>query len=354
VNIINLRVLNAQGLGTDSGVIAAIDRAIQLKSTYKIRVINLSLGRSVFSSFTADPISLAVERAWKAGIVVVVAAGNLGRNGETQGYGTIASPGNSPYVITVGAVRNPAGGSDSRTDDTLTSYSSKGPTAIDQVAKPDLVAPGNLMVARTVFPSTLTTVYPANAMLMMSKQYLKLSGTSMAAPAVAGTAAMMIQKDSTLTPDQVKARLMKTAWKGYLPTASIYDSVTNTSYWVQHDLFAVGAGYLDASAALASTRKIGSTQSALSPRVVRQNGQVVMTTSYPNVTGVGVVWGTDVLWGTGVVWGTQVLQANGVVWGSGVVWGTDVASGYGVIWGTQGVTGTSNPFPMALAGNGDN
>ena len=106
-NIINLRVLDALGVGSDSAVITAIDRAIQLKKTYNIRVINLSLGRPVYESYQTDPLCLAVEKAWKAGIVVVVAAGNEGRNNSVgnDGYGTIASPGNDPYVITVGAMK---------------------------------------------------------------------------------------------------------------------------------------------------------------------------------------------------------------------------------------------------------
>ena len=152
VTIINLRVLNAFGVGSDSAVISAIDRAIALKSSYNIRVMNLSLGRGVFDTFANDPLCQAVERAWKAGIVVVVAAGNMGRYPVTNGYATIASPANDPFVITVGAVRDPSGGlQDSKTDDTITSYSSKGPSMRDHVVKPDLVAPGNLMIARTIF-----------------------------------------------------------------------------------------------------------------------------------------------------------------------------------------------------------
>ncbi|HTT18940.1 MAG TPA: S8 family serine peptidase, partial [Candidatus Sulfotelmatobacter sp.] len=76
VNIINLRVLDQNGAGTDSEVIAAIQQAIALKNQYNIRVINLSLGRPVFESYTLDPLCQAVEQAWQAGIVVVVAAGN--------------------------------------------------------------------------------------------------------------------------------------------------------------------------------------------------------------------------------------------------------------------------------------
>jgi len=142
-NIINLRVLDQNGVGTDSSVIAAIQTAISLKSTYNIRVINLSLGRQVYESYTLDPLCQAVEAAWNSGIVVLAAAGNQGRNnsGGTEGYGTIAAPGNDPYVITVGAMKT--ANTPTRVDDTIASYSSKGPTAFDHVAKPDIVAPGN-------------------------------------------------------------------------------------------------------------------------------------------------------------------------------------------------------------------
>ncbi len=100
-------MLDANGAGSDSQVIAAIQRAIQLKNTYNIRVINLSLGRSIFESYTLDPVCQAVEAAWKSGIVVVVAAGNSGRDNSygTQGYATIHAPGNDPNVITVGATK---------------------------------------------------------------------------------------------------------------------------------------------------------------------------------------------------------------------------------------------------------
>src|ERR1035438_3619641 len=106
VNLLNLRVLDANGSGSDSAVIAAIEPAIDLKNTYHIGVINLSLGRGIFESYTVDPLCQAVELAWKPGITVVVAAGNDGRDNSqgTQGYGTINSPGNDPYVITVGAM----------------------------------------------------------------------------------------------------------------------------------------------------------------------------------------------------------------------------------------------------------
>src|SRR5713101_6218525 len=77
--IINLRVLDSTGAGTDSSVIAAIQQAVALQSTYNIRVINLSLSRGVYESYTLDPLCQAVESAWRAGIVVVAAAGNMGQ-----------------------------------------------------------------------------------------------------------------------------------------------------------------------------------------------------------------------------------------------------------------------------------
>jgi serine protease AprX len=122
-NLINLVVLNNAGASTDSIVIAGIQRAIQLQSQYNIQVINLSLGRPVFESYTSDPLCQAVEAAWKAGIVVVVAAGNGGRNNtlNTDGYSTITAPGNDPYVITVGAMNTE--NTYTTSDDVIASYS---------------------------------------------------------------------------------------------------------------------------------------------------------------------------------------------------------------------------------------
>ena len=168
-SLINLRVLDQNGAGRDSAVIAAIEKAISLKSKYNIRVINLSLGRGVYESYKLDPLCQAVEAAWKAGIVVVVAAGNEGRNdsAHTDGYGTIAAPGNDPYAITVGAMK-PMGTS-TRADDLIASYSSKGPTLLDHIVKPDIVAPGNLMISVLASSSaTLVKASPKNVVALSS------------------------------------------------------------------------------------------------------------------------------------------------------------------------------------------
>src|SRR5258708_4904744 len=167
--IINLRALDSTGSGTDSTVIAAIQQAIALKNTYNIRVINLSLGRQVYESYTIDPLCQALEAAGNAVIVVVVAAGNSGRDTTlgTNGYATIGAPANDPYVITVGASN--LHGTGLQTAQTVASYSSQGPTLLGHSAKPHLVAPGNrvvsLLAANTTLPNTypLYDIYPSDS-----------------------------------------------------------------------------------------------------------------------------------------------------------------------------------------------
>ena len=145
-NIVSLKVLDDHGGGYISNVIAALDWASTNKTTYNIRVINLSVGAAVTESYMTDPLTLAAKRAVDAGIVVVTAAGNLGKNadGQTQ-YGAITAPGNAPWVLTVGAYSHE--GTIDRSDDKMGGYSSRGPTAVDFGAKPDVVATGTGIVS---------------------------------------------------------------------------------------------------------------------------------------------------------------------------------------------------------------
>jgi serine protease AprX len=356
VNLINLRVLDQNGNGTDSGVIAAIQEAITLQSKYNIRVINMSLGRPIFESYTLDPVDQAVESAWKAGIVVVVAAGNNGRTVATDGFATIGVPGNDPAVITVGATLTMY--TATRVDDEIASYSSKGPTLIDHIVKPDLVAPGNHIVSLRVAGSTLDTAYPQYEVWPTSgtSKYYVLSGTSMATPVVSGAVALMLQQTSSLTPDQVKARLMKTAWKGFGQyTQSTADS-TGTGYSNEYDIFTYGAGYLDIDAALNNTNL--ATGVALSPTAVfnsKNDTVTIVNTSDSDFAGSSVVWGaTSTIWGTSVVWGASAIEGTSVVWGAtSVVWGATSVSGFSVVWGA---TSTVDSAQTALSAGdpGDN
>ena len=230
------KVLDASGQGYISNVIAAIDYAIANKDALGLRVINLSVAAGVYESYTTDPLTLAAKRAVDAGLVVVSAAGNLGRSAEGRAQrGGVGAPGNAPWVITVGASSH--NGTADRSDDVVAAFSSRGPTAIDFQPKPDLVAPGVGIESIAEAGSTLWNTKPAmrlwGTVPTASEPYLSLSGTSMAAPVVSATIALMLQANPRLTPDLVKAILEFTA-------------ETRPGY----DVMAQGAGFLDARGAV--------------------------------------------------------------------------------------------------------
>jgi len=354
--LVDLQVLDATGAGSDSAVIQAIDRAIALKKLYNIRVINLSLGRPVYESYKLDPLCQAVEAAWKAGITVVVAAGNDGRDNAigNQGYGTIGSPANDPYVITVGAMK--AMGTYSRTDDLIASYSSKGPSAIDFVVKPDLVAPGNHVVSLESVGSTLAAApgsavpysyYQATTNSAASRQFIMLNGTSMATPVVSGAAADLLQGDPTLTPDQIKARLMKTAYKTFPQSSTAVDDVTGESFTSYYDIFTIGSGYLDIAAALANHEK--ATGNALSPTATYNpaDGNVYLVFD-PSSTLNRTAWGPDVVspdsavWGKATVWSTSGVSGFDAIWSTSGVWGKETVEGNSAVWGKDSTTSDSD------------
>ena len=338
--VASVRVLDQYGQGTVSSVLAGIQYTIQMKNQYRYTypvVMNLSLGHPVGESYTTDPLCQAVETAWKDGIVVVCAAGNCGRVSNTvtagqsnEGYGTaygsIQSPGNDPYVITVGATKQI---DTTRAHDRIATYSSRGPSRLDLILKPDLIAPGNLVISLDAPGSFLATQYAVNDQVPLSyyckgvtfglsSVYMQLSGTSMATPVVAGAASLMLQANPNLTPDMVKARLMVSADKWVSPTGTT-------------DPCTYGAGYLDIPAALQST--VVATQPALSPALTEDNKGNVYLDASKIVSGSHVIWGTSitdlhVIWGTSALQGTSTLAASHVIWGTSV-WGSHV------IWGTS-------------------
>lgn len=373
--IINLRVLDQNGTATDSTVISAINKAISLKSTYNIRVINLSLGRGVFESYRLDPLCQAVEKAWKSGIVVVVAAGNNARYQPTDGYATITSPGNDPYVITVGSMKPMD--TATRTDDLIASYSSKGPTLIDHVVKPDIVAPGNLLISTETSNTVLYSAEPANLVPWSyyvyggssspSTSYFTLSGTSMATGVASGAVADLLQAHPGLTPDQVKARLMKSASKTFPQSSSVYDPSTGLTYTSHYDIFTVGAGYLDLAAALASTDTANGT--AISPTAVYDpsTGAVFLSRDPSSVWGSSSVWAAPAVYGSSafttsasnLMWGATTSTGSNLMWGASVLsgsnlmWGADTSSGFDTIWSNNlmwGASGTSGTNLMWGAG----
>ena len=350
-SLVNVRVLDANGQGTVSSIVQGLSWVVANKTRYNVRVLNLSLGHPVGDSYKNDPLCQAVEAAWKAGIVVVCAAGNNGRASATNtagaanegwgaAYGSIQSPANDPCVITVGATKSVDA---VRAHDQIATYSSRGPSRLDLVLKPDLIAPGNRVISLYSYGTTLFNYNNANANSLpaqtyqktswngYSTDYFRLSGTSMAAPVVAGAAALMLQASPSLTPDTVKARLMLSADKWADPTGS-------------QDPLTYGAGYLDIPAALASTAT--ATLPALSPTLTENTDGSVSLVMDRAAWGTGTTcgsraaWGNG-LWGTGVTdlraaWGTSLNAASGVT-ADRAAWGTNTLTSSRATWGTSSV-----------------
>jgi serine protease AprX len=201
--IVSIDVMDDKGMAMTRDVIAAADWILANKDRYNIRVANFSLHSASPASVFYDPLDRAVERLWFNGVVVVAAAGNYGLDGRPSGV-TFA-PGNDPFVITVGA--QDINHTVSTRDDTAAPWSAFGYT-LDGFSKPELGAPGRYIVGPAPNSSTLMTERPANK---RAYGYMELSGTSFAAPVVAGAAAQILARHPEWTPDQVKGALMLTA-----------------------------------------------------------------------------------------------------------------------------------------------
>jgi serine protease AprX len=381
-SLIALKVLDRNGRGYISDVIAAIDYAVAYRDYFNIRVLNLSVAAAVYESYDTDPLTLAAKRAVEAGIVVVTAAGNFGENAQQQTqYGGVTSPGNAPWVLTVGASSHM--GTESRADDTMAGFSSRGPSRFDHAAKPDIVAPGVGLVSLSEPRSTLYRARPQSRVWGLitagHAPYLSLSGTSMAAPVVAGTVALMLQANPALTPNAVKAILQYTAetrtgynhltqGAGFLNTRGAVELASamtgwtpepiDSSAWNKHIIWGshrIGGGALDPGANAWATNIVWGTVSA------PDGENIVWGTLCESADCADTVWGTasgeNIVWGTvrdgeNIVWGTAGEHEN-IVWGTAcggddcenIVWGT--VDGENIVWGTVGgeniVWGTADP-----------
>jgi subtilisin family serine protease len=287
-HLVVLKALDATGDGFISTVIAALDYAVEQRARFNIRVINLSVAAPVLESHTTDPLALAARRAVDAGIVVVTAAGNFGRDAKGQPlYGGITAPGNAPWVLTVGAANHNR--TARRADDVVAPFSSRGPTQIDRATKPDLVAPGVGIESLADSSSLLFRTHAAARLWgtvdTVSEPYVALSGTSMAAPVVTGTIALMMEANPRLTPNLVKAVLQYTAENRR-----------------QYDHFAEGAGFLNARGAVQLARSLAA-----------DGGPTAPLDSTP--------WSRQILWGNQRITGAT-LKADAIAWRTGVTWGS--------------------------------
>ena len=310
VKLISLRVLDANGEGTTSNVIRAIQWAIDNRVAKSIDIINLSLGHPIYEPAASDPLVQAVEAAVRSGIVVVVSAGNVGRNPDTgvTGYAGIASPGNAPSAITVGAVRTQ--NTTRRTDDLMAEYSSRGPSWYDAFSKPDVVAPGHrILAASDTTHEAVCNDYPTlrGPNYNRGKQYLYLSGTSMAAAVTSGTVALLLESSKQRfgvkpAPNAVKAMLMASALGMADADGVRYDTLTQ------------GAGGLNGGGAL-------SLAAALDPRrPVGDSWLVAGVNEFTTIDGQVIPWAQNIVWGDNIVW-SDALYTHYAMWSDNIVWG---------------------------------
>jgi serine protease AprX len=285
--LIVLKVLDATGSGRISDVIAALHYVLVNRTALNIGVVNMSVATGVYESYDDDPLTRAAQRVVRAGVVVVAASGNHGH--DQQGriiYGGVTAPGNAPSVLTVGASSHM--GTIDRSDDRIAGFSSRGPTAIDLAAKPDLVAPGvgieSLSDPNSALYTTQSQYLLEGTVPTLYLPYLSQSGTSMAAPVVTGTVALMLQANPSLTPNQVKAILQYTA-----QASPRYDPLTE------------GAGFLNAKGAVDLARDLAAGRVTSSPE-----------------------WSGQIIWGNRLVTGGW-LTAGANAWRSDVTWGSSTA-----------------------------
>ena len=328
-HIVSLKVLGADGSGRTSDVIEAIDWVIEHKAQYRLRVINLSLGHPVVDPWQNDPLCQAVERAYRAGLVVVASAGNIGKLADGRKViGGITSPGNSPFALTVGALNTQ--GTAFRSDDELATYSSIGPTRFDRLIKPDLVAPGSRIRSLLAPESTLGQAHPERVIGSGRSALLELSGTSMAAAVVSGAAALLLDQAPATSQAEVRRTLQKTA-------ARVAGG----------GLIRVGAGSVNVAAALqfptgAPVTIAGETEVAwgysFSARsVLAADGQDGGREGVLPGAGNTVIWAADdaIIWSDAfieasdaIIWSDAVVFDDAIIWSNDVSWAENDA----IIW----------------------
>ncbi|GAB7193474.1 hypothetical protein NUM3379_41840 [Kineococcus sp. NUM-3379] len=308
--LVNVKVGAHDGAVDVTQVIAAIDWVVEHRATHNIRVINLSYGTNSVQDPLVDPLTYAVENAWKKGIVVVVAGGNDGRTEKV-----LANPAQSQHVLAVGA--SDTKGTLGVLDDSVPDWATRG----DYKRHVDVVAPGVSVHGLRVPGGYADTRNPA---ARVGSRFAKASGTSQAAAVVSGEVALLLQENPSLTPDQVKDALMDTAGAFY--TASLFrgEGLTNVRR-AQLEY----TGYVGPSSLLWSSGA-GSVEKARG-------------TSHVSFGGVALTGEKDV-WGKAWQPATWAAATSGLTaWNGGSWMGTPLtaSSWSGGTWGTTAWAGTT-------------
>jgi len=333
VYLLSVKAFDKNGQSSYSKVLDGLNWIYHNRYRYNIRVLNLSLGSDVQSNYWDDPINQAVMKLWDAGIVVVTSAGNSGHKDMS-----VTVPGNNPYIITVGAI------TDSYTpfdfsDDRVATFSSTGPT-VEGFVKPEVVAYGGHVAAKVDKSFALGEFFES----ALGEGYQEISGTSQASAVVSGVAALMLQYNPRLSPDDVKCRIMSSA-----KVAATKDGKMAFSPFEQ------GHGMVNAYNAVAS-RTTGCANRGLNikedlagvnhfagPARLKEDGTFAIYLGGDVVLSEGHQWGDSGMFSEGHQWGDSGMFSEGHQWGdSGVFseghqWGDSGIFVEGHQWGDSGI-----------------
>ena len=335
--LIGIKAFDSEGKATYADVIRGISWAVEYKDAINLRVLNMSFSGPARSLYWEDPLNIAVMKAWQAGIVVVASAGNKGPDPMTIGV-----PGNVPYIITVGAM------TDNYTetlisDDKVASFSAAGPT-VEGFVKPDILAPGGHLSGLMAFNTQIVAEHPE---FHDGGKYFEMSGTSQAAAVVSGVVALLLTQEPSLTPDDIKCRLMDSA-----------HAATDQDGKLAYSVFQQGAGVVNAKDALLSST-VGCANQALNieqdltgekhfhgPSNIDDNGNF-----YIEGLGQEYVWNkaNSSLEGSGLLWKNQYFVETPYWRDSastdGLLWKNDFETD-GLLWknsfGTDGLLWKNN------------
>ena len=361
-HLISVKVLGRDGSGRTSDVIAGLDWIIAHKARYGIRIVNLSLGHPVTEPSLTDPLNAAVIRTVASGISVIASAGNSGKDARgRQVLGSITSPGNSPHAVTAGATN--MWDTVARSDDTVTTYSSRGPTKYEFAAKPDVVAPGNKIVSLQAAGSLLANTYPSERVAGSgSNAYSRMSGTSMAAGMVSGAAALILEAAPGLTPRHVKM-VVQAGASPMLREGLVASGAGSVNAWASRRMASDGLTPLLPSTNVAGMPvpaggEMFTDAGALIDRMYQQTGIRILSladlllvwadpsqlslghlnllgleSEVPTTPGNQIIWGDEIFGSTGgqqIIWGDEIFDSGG----QQIIWGDDGSTdGYQIIWG---------------------
>lgn len=216
-NLINVKLGDDKGNLTEIDLLLGLQWVYDFKDDYKIKVVNLSVSSDISQSYINSPLSAAVEQLWLNGVTVVAAAGNNRVNPTDINY----APANDPYIITVGAVDG-QGQNEARNVE-LAPWSKHGVTP-QGIHKPEVTAPGVDMIS--LLPESDSILAIEHPEAVINQNYFEMSGTSMSAPVVSGTIALMLEANPLLTPNEIKSILLGTdvAYKTMSDTAGVIDA----------------------------------------------------------------------------------------------------------------------------------